>query len=186
MTTSTGRIDQFLLLHAARADKWRELISLAGEWARGKGDRKAVEAAVAAMAPLEEFHAYPGARLLAALNERVAGGDAAGVATLARRISNALLTRAYRERPGEWDLHDEMPAGEVVDVLPPALGERETHRPYFEVLFVVAQPASRWPALAAEIRRLRRPEDAFVYEAVIVGSFEDAFCAAAMKMSIAL
>ncbi|MBR0662285.1 aminotransferase class I/II-fold pyridoxal phosphate-dependent enzyme [Neoroseomonas oryzicola] len=184
MTTSTGRIDQFLLLHAARADKWRELISLAGEWARGKGDRMAVEAAVAAMAPLEEFHAYPGARLLAALNERVAGGDAAGVATLARRISNALLTRAYRERPGEWDLHDEMPAGEVVDVLPPALGERETHRPYFEVLFVVAQPASRWPALAAEIRRLRRPEDAFVYEAVIVGSFEDAFCAAAMNPAI--
>jgi len=113
------------------------------------------------------------------------GQRAAGAAALARRISNALLTRAYRERPGEWDVHDNMPADEVADVMPPALGEREVRRPYFEVLYVTAQPAARWPALAAEIRRMRRPEDAFVYEAVLVGSFEDAFCAAALYTSVA-
>ncbi len=185
MTGTTGRIDQFLLLHALRADRWRDITSLTADWAAGKGARAAVEDAIAAMAPVEEFHAYPGARLLGALRERIAGNDASGAAALARRISNALLTRAYRERPGEWDMHDEMPASEVVDVLPPALGEREAHRPYFEVLFVTSQPAARWPALAAEVRRLRRPEDAFVYEAVIVGSFEDAFCAAAINPGIA-
>jgi arginine decarboxylase len=38
---------------------------------------------------------------------------------------------------------------------------------------------------AAELRRLRRPEDAFVYEPVFVGSFEDAFCAAAINPAFA-
>ena len=57
-------------------------------------------------------------------------------------------------------------------------------RPYFEALFVNSQPAARWPALAAEIRRLRRPEDSFVYEPIFVGSFEDAVCAAAVNPDI--
>lgn len=39
------------------------------------------------------------------------------------------------------------------------------------------QPPARWPALAAELRRLRRSEDAFVHEPVFAGSFEDAICA---------
>ena len=50
--------------------------------------------------------------------------------------------------------------------------------------FVSAQPAARWPALADEVRRLRRPEDEFVYEPVFVGSFEDAFCAAAVNPAL--
>jgi hypothetical protein len=68
---------------------------------------------------------------------------------------------------------------EVADVMPPATGETGGRRPYFEALFVNSQPAARWPAFAREIRRLRRPEDPFIYEPIIVGSFEDAFCAVA-------
>ncbi len=184
MDDHRGRIDQFLLLHSARADRWREVTSLATDWTRGKSTRPALEAAMDAMAPLEEFHAYPGASLIGTLRERISGNDATGAATLARRISNALLTRSFRDRPGDWDVHEEMSAGEVADILPPAVGERDARRPYFEVLYVNSQPAPRWPALAAEIRHLRRPEDAFVYEAVMVGSFEDAFCAAAMNTNI--
>ena len=44
-------------------------------------------------------------------------------------------------------------------------------RPYFEVLFVTPTPPSRWAAHAQQIRKLRRPEDEFVYEPVFVGSF---------------
>ena len=40
-------------------------------------------------------------------------------------------------------------------------------------------------ALRAEWRRLRRPLDAFVYEPVFVGSFEDAFCAAMLNTDLA-
>ncbi len=46
--------------------------------------------------------------------------------------------------------------------MPISTAETGARRPYFEVLFVNSQPAARWPALAGEARRLRRPEDAFV------------------------
>ena len=59
------------------------------------------------------------------------------------------------------------------------------HRPYFEMLVVSPGAADRGPQQVAELRRLRRPEDAFVYEAVPVGSFEDAVCAILLNPVIA-
>ena len=184
MPRKTARVDQFLLIHSARADSWREITTLADAWAADCGDRAVLEAALADMEAAEEYHAYPGTRLLAALAERIATNDAGGTAKLARRISNGLLTHAYRGRPGEWDVHDEMSASETVDIIPHGAGEAAGHRPYFEVLFVNSQPASRWAAFATAIRKLRRPEDTFVYEPILVGSFEDAFCAVALNPDI--
>ncbi|WP_207538177.1 hypothetical protein [Sabulicella rubraurantiaca] len=185
MRPQANRIDQFLLMHSARADQWRDLTAAAEGWAAGEDGREAAEKALSAMAALESFHAYPGPRLLGTLSERIASGDASGAAKLARRISDALLTKSYRERPGEWDAKEDTPVTDVADVLPAALGAAEARRPYFEVLYVSSQPAVRWPSLAAELRRMRRTEDAFVYEPVFVGSFEDAACAAAVNPAIA-
>ena len=185
MTAQPTPIDQFLLLHSARADKWREIMTLARGWAGGQRSRAEVDAVVSTIAPVEEFHAFPGTHLLAGLTERISSNDASGTAALVRRISNALMTRSYRDRPGEWDLHLDDSSVDLAGLMPPTLDEADRHRPYFEVLYVSSLPASQWPAMASEIRRLRRPEDAFVYEAVFVGSFEDAFCAAAVNPSIA-
>ena len=179
------RIDQFLLMHSSRADQWRDITVHAEDWVQGRSSRPALEAAVEAVAPVEGFHAYPGPALFAALRDRIAADDAAGALRLARRISNALLTRAYRRAAGRVGRRRGYRRPRSTDVLPPTTGERRAQRPYFEVLFVNNQPAARWPALAAELRRLRRPEDAFVYEPVFVGSFEDAFCAAAVNPAIA-
>src|SRR3954468_22301744 len=184
MVGQPGRIDQFLLMHSARLDNWREITARAETWQAGEIDRAELDASITAVEPVEGYYAYPGPTLFAALRERIAANDAPSAARLARRFSNALLTRSYRARPSEWDLNSEAAADEVPDVLPPGLEDGETHRPYCEVLFVSAQPAARWPALADEIRRLRRPEDAFVYEPVFVGSFEDAFCAAAVNPAL--
>ena len=180
----TARIDQFLLMHSARLDNWREITGLAEKWQAGAAQRADLDAAVAAMEAVEGYHAYPGPKLFALLRERIAANDAGGAARLARRISNGLMTRAYRERPSEWDPNAEMGVDEVADMMPPGLEGSERRRPYCEVLFVSAQPAARWPALADEVRRLRRPEDEFVYEPVFVGSFEDAFCAAAVNPAL--
>src|SRR5918994_413499 len=178
------RIDQFILLHSARLDNWRESRGSAEKWQAGAAQRADLDAIVHAMEAVEGYHAYPGPKLFALLRERIAANDASGAARLARRISNALMTRVYRERPSEWDPHAEIEVDEAADIMPPGLGAAERRRPYFEVLFVSAQPASRWPTLADEVRRLRRPEDEFVYEPVFVGSFEDAFCAAAVNPSL--
>src|SRR3954469_12444329 len=184
MVGQPGRIDQFLLMHSARLDNWREITARAEAWQAGSIERAELDTAITAMEAVEGYYAYPGPTLFAALRERIAANDAASAARLARRFSNALLMRSYRAHPSEWDLHSERASDEVADVLPPGLEDGETHRPYCEVLFVSAQPAARWPALAEEVRRLRRPEDAFVYEPIFVGSFEDAFCAAAVNPAI--
>ena len=160
MLRQTQRIDRFLLMHSSRLDGWRELAGLAESWQAGATQRGDLETAVEAMEPVEGYHAYPGPRLFTALRDRIAANDASGSARLALRISNALLTRAYRERPAECDLHAEVGSDEIAEIMPPGLDGAEAHRPYFEVLFVSAQPASRWPALADELRRLRRREDA--------------------------
>ena len=136
-------------MHSSRADQWRGITVHAEDWVQGRSGRPALEAAVEAVAPVEGFHAYPGPALFAALRDRIAADDAAGALRLARRISNALLTRAYRERPGEWDAAEDT-ASEVIDVLPPMTGERRAPATLFRGPFR-QQSAGR--ALAGAGRR---------------------------------
>ena len=184
MTTATGtQIDQFFLMHSARSDRWREVMSCAEAWVAGKKDRSDVEGALHGLSVLEEFHAHPGMRQMRALNDLIAANDAKGTARLVRRISDTILTRSYAHE-AEAGYRDE-DADAIPDILPSVFGKTSVHRPYFEALFVSPQPPVRWPGLAAEIRRMRRPEDAFIYEPIIVGSFEDAFCAVIVNPQIA-
>jgi arginine decarboxylase len=171
------QIDRFFAGPGSRGDQWRSLVEIAEA-----GDRAKFDAALGQLAVTEAFHAYPGPELIAALRNNKS--DTPAVATLARRILRTLLTGGYRQNPGEWtEVEDE--SAVTADVLPPTLGRAEGHRPYFEVLIVTGAPARRWPALATEWRRLRRPQDPFVYEPVFVGSFEDAFCATILNPNLA-
>ena len=52
------------------------------------------------------------------------------------------------------------------------------------MLFVTPTPPSRWAAHAQQIRKLRRPQDEFVYEPVFVGSFEDAALAMILNTNL--
>ena len=181
-TASTLQLDHFFSSSAARLDRWRELNARAQAWAaegaRAKGGvgRAAVDAALVELYALEDFFAYPGPRLMKALAERVSGEDALGVGRLVRKISGALLSGTYRYDSNEWESADDAsdPAPERVAT---PLGEGESHRPYFETLFVTPLPAASRAKTARDIRRLRRPEDAMVYEPVLVGSVEDALLA---------
>src|SRR5262252_6631884 len=179
-----ARIDQLFAGPGARADQWRNLVQLAEAWSNGSGTRQKFEETLAEMTATEEFHAYPGLRLMRALRDRAAANDASATAALARRITRALLTRSFRQSAGDWDT-DEEGEGVTADVLPPTLGRPDANRPYFEILIVTGAPAARWAALASEWRRLRRPLDPFVYEPVFVGSFEDAFCATLLNPDLA-
>ena len=178
------RIDQFFSGPGARADEWRSLLEAAKAWSSGSEDRRRFETLLGQIAVMEEFHAFPGPRLMSALRDRAASGDAAGTLALAMRITQSLQTRSFRQHTGDWDLHAEGD-GEIPDLLPPAFGHTEQRRPYFETLVVTGVPSANWPGLAAEWRRLRRPVDQFIYEPVFVGSFEDAFCATMLNPDIA-
>src|SRR4051794_1610144 len=175
------RIDQFISGPGGRADNWRDLVEAAKAWARG-GDRAMFDAALADLSIKEEFHGYPGLQLMAALREAASAGDAAGSLALATRITQALQTKSFRQHAGDPDKDDGN--GDASDLMLPTISHG-ARRPYFETLIVTGLSSGGWPALATEWRKLRRPVDAFVYEPVIVGSLEDAFCAVMLNPNIA-
>ncbi|MGO4573353.1 decarboxylase [Microvirga sp. 2TAF3] len=180
----TYSIDHFFSMPSARLDRWREVHAAARAWVNREAERRAVEVALDEVGIIEEYYAFPGSDLMAALRQRLQNGDASGFASLAQRISLAVITGNYKRDPSEWQMTNESLA-EPVDLLPPTLGVGQQARPYFELLVVTPAPAARWPHIAAEFRRLRRPEDAFIYELVSVGSLEDAICAAVINPDVA-
>ena len=88
-TMPEKQIDQFFLTYSARADAWRAVMTAAEAWASGQSDRGAVEATLHDLSVLEEFHAYPGLRLMRVLKDRISTNDAGGTAQLVRRISDS-------------------------------------------------------------------------------------------------
>src|SRR5580765_2909789 len=187
----TPRVDQFFMAEESRFDRWRNLLHASRLWDRSFAaqdsnkaqHQTAVTNGFQELRQWEDFFAYPGQKLLASLEERISSGDATGTARLSQSIGNALLTHSYRANVGDWESDDESPInlGEHV----PVAGENAaTHPPYFEVL--VASPARRtaWQQLAQDLRKLRRPQDKFVYEPVFVSSFEDAVLAAILNGGI--
>ena len=188
-TSVTTNLDHFFSSSAARLDRWRELNARAQSWAaeaRGGNPRQgrpAVESALGDLVALEDFFAYPGPRLMKALAERISADDAMGVARMVRRISGALLSGSYRHDGSEWETADDA-ADAAPERLSPTFSGGDTHRPYFETLFVTPAPAASRAKVAAELRRLRRADDAMVYEPVLVGSVEDALLATILNGKI--
>lgn len=186
---NTTRLDHIFSTSAARHDRWRELNARAQAWAaaaqggKPREGRPAVEEALGQLLALEDYFAYPGPRLMKALAERIAGEDALGVARMVRRLSGALLTGSYRYDAGEWEMADEA-TDTTPERMPGVFGTGEAHRPYFETLFVTPTPAASRAKVAAELRRLRRTDDAMIYEPVIVGSVEDALLAVILNGKI--
>ena len=63
------RIDQFFSGPGARADNWRFLVDAAKAWSEGSGNRNSFDSLFAQLEVTEEYHGYPGPRLMAALKE---------------------------------------------------------------------------------------------------------------------
>jgi arginine decarboxylase len=124
----------------------RRLVEAAKAWSNGSGDRTGFEEKLSQLAITEEYHAYPGLRLMAALTERAAASDAAGTLALAMRITHSLQTRSFRQHAGDWDAHADADV-EVPDLLPPGFGETSARRPYFETLLSPASPRRTGPTL---------------------------------------
>src|SRR5580692_7165620 len=184
------RVDQFFMAEEARFDRWRTLLHASRLWNRSLAQQESSKAhhqatvtnSLQELRQWEDFFAYPGQKLVALVEERISSGDATGAARLIQSISNALLTHSYRSNVGDWESEDEAPInlGERV----PGAGEDAAHRPYFEVLVVSPARKTAWQELAQDLRKLRRPQDKFVYEPVFVSSFEDAVLATILNGGI--
>jgi arginine decarboxylase len=164
----------------ARQERWAQLAVVARAWAaaasRGAAtDKLRDEAAglLKELEPLEDYFAFPGLRLRRALVEHIGSADAGMFAYLAQRISHGLSSGAYRHDTAQWEPGEEADVS-ALDFLPPSPEQAEGHRPYFEVISVTATDPSHYEQARHDARRLRRPDDPFVYEILQVGSFEDA------------
>lgn len=184
------RLDQFFTVAEARHDRWRTLLAATREWEQAKLHGEGAEAkranAVAIFTELrqwEDFFAYPGPMLLNAVRERISEGDALGATRLVQAISAALLTYSYRTNAAEWE-GDEIFPNSISEKLPISGDGNAAHRPYFEVLVASAARPETWPGLKDELRKLRRPQDRFMYETVFVGSFEDTILATILNGSL--
>ncbi len=185
------RVDQIFMGAEARFDRWRALHKASRMWERSTSQQDSSKAEHQAavtkcfqdLLQWEDFFAYPGQKLLTSLNERIVSGDAAGATRLIQSIGNALLTHSYRTNVAEWDSEDQVPVN-LVERVPVGGEDGAPHRPYFEVLVVSPARRTAWQELAQDFRKLRRPQDKFVYELVFVSSFEDAVLATILNGSI--
>ena len=89
---------------------------------------------------------------MATVGEAIEQRNAGVLARLVQKISNALLTGAYRHDPAAWDPLQEA-EGLPSDLLPPELQQGEGHKPYFEVLVVTPNDPNRWERARNELKR---------------------------------
>jgi arginine decarboxylase len=167
-------LKDFFLATDARQDRWQQLNALARSIGQGltTGEIKAQTGALLReLEPLENYWAYPGAAAMAELRHALEEGRHVPFARRVERISRALLRGLYRHDTRVWESEDEVEEDKVSHGALPLVDTR----PYFEVLIVrdgvTPEQAQR---AREEMRKLRRPEDPFIYELVHVQSFEDA------------
>ena len=172
---------EFFSAAEARIDRWRQLSAVVRAWqaaaATGTpGDARFEEAVLlfGDVAPLEAFFAYPGSRLLGAIEQALADRNPGVAARLITHVSSALLTGAYRHDATSWEPIQDDSAARPTDLLPPDLQGGTGQKPYFETLVVTPTDPSQWERARHDMKRLCRTEDAFRYELVQVGTFEDA------------
>ena len=181
-------LSEFFSAAEARNDRWRKLNRIAkafvaADSAAAEGLRKEAGAVLAVLAPLEELNGYPGPSLMSQVHERLDSAQWPELARLVQRISMALLSASYRDESDAWTSEEDGEA-RMPDVLPPSVGRGQARKPYFEILLVSAGERATWPALRETFSRLRRDDDAFVYEPVVVGTFEDAVLAALVNFNL--
>ena len=182
---------EFFSAAEARADRWRQLSAVARAWQaspaqNGAGDALFTEAMTlfSEVAPLEAFFAYPGPRLMAVTEQALAERNAGVAVRLIQHISAALLSGAYRQDSAAWDPLQEEGAARAIDLRVPDPQTGNGQKPYFEVLVVTPTDPAHWEYARHELKRLRRPEDAFTYEIVQVGTFEDAVLGAVCNFNL--
>ena len=172
-------IDQIFSLSGLRSDHWRELLAIARKWATDKVTSDELKSVLTNLRALEMLHAYPGKPLMDALAADLEAGRKDAFIALVGRISFSILARYYKEDPHEWDL----PGGSQAFV-DDGNAHGANDRPYFEVLVVAPDGGPRVTRNLQLLRHQRQKEDEFIYEPLLVTSFQDAFCAVAANSNI--
>ncbi|WP_245306179.1 aminotransferase class I/II-fold pyridoxal phosphate-dependent enzyme [Roseovarius aestuariivivens] len=166
-----------------RADRWSALREAAeGMLLHGHETRKrkklmeTADELFEALAPIETYWAFPGGAAFDHLRRLFQNGNVEDLSISVRRIARALASGAYRRRKIPLG-SDEIDNEDYEDEAALAPEARALGRPYFEVLIVDDVNEHQERFLRQSLQRMRRTEDSFIYEPVIVPSLEDALIA---------
>ncbi len=166
-----------------RSDRWSALRQVTDALGTldpdGRGVARQVKRAEGlfeALYPIEVYWAFPGLAAFSHLRRLLDNRSWEDLAFSVRRVVRALTSGTYRRRNVTL-ARDGADMEEVEDDSTVPIEARTLARPYFELLVVDAlnEQQERW--LRHSLQRMRRPEDAFVYEPVMVPSVEDALIA---------
>jgi arginine decarboxylase len=182
-TANVPKFDAFLTAAENRRDDWQRLQGLAQARAAAAegGDDAAVRKLTGEardllerIEPLETFWAFPGPARVRNLLEDLGNGNPRGCSDTARRLAKALLGGTYRADESLWADVGEDGAARARSRAPSYAQAGRPDRLYFEVLVVGSGTVADQERVRRMMRRLRRPEDPFVYELAFAPSFEDA------------
>lgn len=143
---------------------------------------KKAKDAISLLNTIENYSAFPSQDDFKLLWQVFEKQDYSLLAGIVARIVRALTSGTYRSRtinlrvPGELDKKDEISQYHDDD--------NQNQRPYFEVLFVDENSQEDVEYLREELRNMRRPEDLFIYDIVVVPSLEDALIATVFNYNI--
>jgi arginine decarboxylase len=170
-----------------RNDTWCSLEESTTQLALADAQQRPVEQLVEAVTGLldvlgsiERFWAFPGAEIYREVQRLFAAGQYSRLAAVVGRANRALVTESYRGGHAV-DLHaeDDAYGRDARPVKQPG-----SDRPYFEVLIVEDLTEGEANSLREELRRWRRPDDQFIYDIVVVPSFDDALLAARLNFRL--
>lgn len=162
-----------------RTDRWSALREALDFLKREPGSRqaKATRAKISelfeSLEMIEAYWAFPGAAAFSHIHRQYEHGNVDDAVFSVRRVARALTTGAYRRRhiPLDRDVADAEENEDEALLSPEA---RALTKPYFEVMIVddINEHQERW--LKNSLHSMRRPDDAFTYESVVVPSLQDA------------
>src|ERR1700733_2060740 len=174
-------------LWQVRTDAWSALEESTAQLALAGAQQRPVEQLTGAiadaldvLAPIERSWAFPGMPAFYKVRRLFATGKYDRCASMVARINRTLATDSYRGgHSWDTDADDEPFQHEVRPS-----DQSHQRRPYFEVLVVEDMTEDQEQALREELRRWRRPDDQFLYEIVVVPSFDEAVMAARLNFKL--
>jgi arginine decarboxylase len=170
-----------------KADAWSSLedaavqLSLAGVEKRPfEQVASTVTELLDVLGPIERLYAFPGTQEFSRVRRMFAAGKYDQFAAAVGEINRAFVTDSFR-------------TGQVLDLgREDRASDRDSRpgeqtggdRPYFEVLVVEDMSEQQERALREELRQSRRPDDQFIFEIVVVPSFEEAVMATRLNFAL--
>lgn len=165
-----------------RRDAWSDLEEVAMRLAElgpdaGHAQQQRVRELLTTLGPIEQYWGFPGRRQFDEVQRLETIGELDRFAREVSVINRSMVHETFRRSTNTITT-----AG--LDGEVEALADKRHHRPYFEVLVVDDLTAAQERHLRDELRSLRRSDDPFVYEIVVVPSFTDAVIAVLFNFNI--